>query len=181
MKLGQRWRNSLLLIALILIKFSAAQPLRCKAGCGKYGNCNLETGECVCPFGRSGEACEEDLLPACRRAVDAPGQTTSHTCSRTFIPANECPRQTPFIAAYCGHVNLKPCECIRQCREYLCQPDRDGYPVCDTAIDLKEDRVCFHRTSLGREQTVEVPAKDEEGVEYYRGYLEGDQVPISYE
>jgi hypothetical protein len=41
-------------------------PQRCAPGCEARGNCNADTGECMCPYGYRGPTCEEVLLPACR-------------------------------------------------------------------------------------------------------------------
>ena len=50
------------------------QPFTCDTNCRKFGNCNLETGECECPLGRAGKACENDKLPACRITPESPGR-----------------------------------------------------------------------------------------------------------
>ncbi len=42
------------------------QRKECAPGCTRLGNCNAQTGECECPYGRAGPACETLLLPACR-------------------------------------------------------------------------------------------------------------------
>ena len=42
------------------------QRKECAPGCTRLGNCNAQTGECECPYGRAGPACEVLLLPACR-------------------------------------------------------------------------------------------------------------------
>jgi hypothetical protein len=38
----------------------------CHMECSTYGNCNHETGQCDCPYGRTGVACKEMFAPACR-------------------------------------------------------------------------------------------------------------------
>ncbi len=42
------------------------QRKQCAPGCTRLGNCNAQTGECECPYGRAGPACELLLLPSCR-------------------------------------------------------------------------------------------------------------------
>jgi hypothetical protein len=39
---------------------------QCGPGCTKYGNCNHETGQCDCPYGRFGNDCQDMFAPACR-------------------------------------------------------------------------------------------------------------------
>ena len=143
----------IVLLALASASASLAQK-KCHRDCIKRGNCNAETGKCECPFGRTGEACEQDLLPACRATLDSP--------------------------AYCGHVSLKSCDCIRQCHSYVCVTEPDGFIACETLSDMRSDRPCFERTRLGAAQTVDVPAEDEPDVIYYAGYRNGSQHVISY-
>jgi hypothetical protein len=40
----------------------------CHLECSTYGNCNFETGQCDCPYGKTGPACKEMFAPACRWA-----------------------------------------------------------------------------------------------------------------
>lgn len=145
---------SLVVLASISRQATAAKvdALPCPDGCTKYGNCNSATGECECPFGRAGKACEEDLLPACRL--------------------------TPESNAYCGHVWIKPCQCIQQCREYLCEAD------CDAWINLNPGRHCFEREGIAEKehQTIDPPSENETGVKYYRFALNrAEYQEISYQ
>ena len=39
----------------------------CAPGCEVHGTCNHELGRCDCPAMRSGEACEYNMVPSCRR------------------------------------------------------------------------------------------------------------------
>ena len=128
------------------------EAVPCPDGCTKFGNCNAATGECECPFGRTGKACEEDLLPACRL--------------------------TPDSHAYCGHVWIKPCQCIDQCRKYLCQGNE-----CDAWINLNPGRHCFEREgTLHQKGMIDPPFENETSVKYYRFALDRAQYQeISYQ
>ena len=70
---------------LFILTSAQGALLSCPKGCIKYGNCNGETGNCECPFGRGGEACEIDLLPACRLSPEAPGQYFFQPLSIEYI------------------------------------------------------------------------------------------------
>ena len=120
----------------------------CEKNCEKFGNCNREFGRCECPYGRDGDACEIDLLPACRLAKDGP--------------------------AFCGPASLKSCECLRQCFHYICnltQPH--GVQLCDSLVRLDNERMCFERStqSFDRKRVNDPPSINESGVKYYKGFL----------
>lgn len=57
---------------LLAVELARSQPFECESSCTKWGNCNPETGKCHCRWGRSGDNCEIDALPACRLTPDRP-------------------------------------------------------------------------------------------------------------
>ena len=128
---------------------------QCPKNCEKHGNCNRETGQCECPFGRGGEACQVDLLPACRLAPDAP--------------------------ASCGHVSLKPCECLRQCFKYLCDTNNLTMAKhCDTLTRIDDNRLCFEREGRKYNETRnDPPSVRESHVRYFKGFRPSAQQELS--
>ena len=88
----------LALLFVICLQSAAGQPIQCDPSCSKWGrflagvgaavgmiqvsssqpcapragNCNLETGKCQCRWGRLGDNCEVDALPACRLTPEHP-------------------------------------------------------------------------------------------------------------
>jgi hypothetical protein len=77
------------------------QRRECAPGCTRLGNCNAQSGECECPYGRAGPACETLLAPACRwssqlLALDArrrwPSAAGRRSCSCSCTDA-AAPRQ----------------------------------------------------------------------------------------
>ncbi|GIL47983.1 hypothetical protein Vafri_4706 [Volvox africanus] len=66
----------------------------CAPGCTNRGNCNFETGQCECPWGYAGPACEVDRMSACRQTQDDPGS--------------------------CGTLWPKSCECYQACQRLYC-------------------------------------------------------------
>ena len=134
--------------------FGFVQPKKCHRDCRKLGNCNLDTGECQCPFGREGAACEIDHLSACRPDPEGP--------------------------AYCEHVMLKPCQCYRQCKAYTCNTD-EGH--CHPNFDLlRRDglHTCYERPALGDAQVADQPAEEEPDVLYYRGFEKDAKQNLTY-
>lgn len=75
----------------------------CAKGCENRGNCNRETGECECPFGFVGPACEKLIYPACRSA------------------------DTPDALPWYGYITPKSCECYRQLEAPV--EGRHSYPI----------------------------------------------------
>ncbi|KAG1665073.1 hypothetical protein FOA52_012492 [Chlamydomonas sp. UWO 241] len=73
----------------------------CVDGCGTVGNCNLETGNCECPWGRTGPGCAVDLLPHC------------YSSAERVMPS-------------CGTYVPKSCQCYRECFDFLCRTNRTG-------------------------------------------------------
>ncbi len=77
---------------------TASSHSRCHANCTKRGNCNLETGQCDCPFGLAGRWCEQLLVPACRlvnltlQAAEAQGHGLLLTCAQGSHRNCECYR-----------------------------------------------------------------------------------------
>jgi hypothetical protein len=82
---------------------SDSQPVqsghkRCHPDCTKRGNCNLDTGQCECPFGLAGRACSQLLLPACRlvnltlEEAEAQGHALLLTCAQASHRNCECYR-----------------------------------------------------------------------------------------
>ena len=131
--------------------FNASFAKECHPDCTQIGNCNIETGECQCPFGREGAACEIDHLSACRPDPEGP--------------------------AYCEHVMLKPCQCYRQCKAYTCNTD-EGH--CHPAFRLNNENTCYERPALGDAQVADQPAEEEPDVLYYRGFEKDAQQNLTY-
>ncbi|PSC72509.1 exostosin-like glycosyltransferase isoform B [Micractinium conductrix] len=108
-------------------------------------NCNPDTGECQCPYGRVGPACATDMLSACRLKPDGP--------------------------ANCGFTTTKNCACWRQCERFHC---RDGYCELPRQTIPPDDRTCFMREGVPLEQqTSRPPDRDEAGVKLFMGWREG--------
>ena len=83
------------------------------------------------------------------------------------------------IAAYCGQVALRPCDCVRQCQDYLCHADGKNGKGCDTLSDLREDRPCFEWLPTRKKNITETPAKETKDVQYYSGIdmLKREEMP----
>ncbi|EFJ41257.1 acetylglucosaminyltransferase [Volvox carteri f. nagariensis] len=67
---------------------------QCAPGCTDRGNCNAETGDCECPWGYTGQACEVDRMAVCRQTPDDPGS--------------------------CGTLWPKHCDCYQTCQRLYC-------------------------------------------------------------
>lgn len=126
---------------------------KCHRECSKYGNCNLETVQCECPFGFEGDYCEVDRLSHCRMSPRGP--------------------------VTCGWVSLKSCECIEQCRQYLCP----SLQHCHDHHYHLHDTKCFTRNNSILESGdgyLSPPDPKEAGVQYYRTNFTG-KTPITSE
>ncbi|KAG1676352.1 hypothetical protein FOA52_001147 [Chlamydomonas sp. UWO 241] len=70
------WRSSGLLVACLLggllSAWSESEGKSCSPGCEEIGNCNRELGVCECPIGRTGPACEQWIMGACRPSAESP-------------------------------------------------------------------------------------------------------------
>ncbi|GLI67688.1 hypothetical protein VaNZ11_011952 [Volvox africanus] len=116
----------------------------CHPDCTKRGNCNAEDGRCECPFGYTGPTCDEPLLPACQ--------------------------QGPGLEPFFGLLASRNCECLRQANRFFgCSPTNE---TC-TLVSMSFHEVqCFSFTGkVPSEQWSQMPAMDEEGVEYYKGWI----------
>lgn len=88
----------------------AAAARACAPGCSAHGNCNLWTGECECPHGWHGRACERMVLPACR-VGDSSADVRRMMAAMLVTGAAAAP--------YVGPLS---CDCVRQAialRHYL--------------------------------------------------------------
>jgi hypothetical protein len=177
--------NNLLAIAIALFLingnvgsrnsfFASAQPFSCGKECYKFGNCNQETGECECPFGRIGKHCHKDQLSACHLSPTGP--------------------------AYCDGFTLQSCECLAQCQDYLCPDgvcdtlsDLGPHRVCYSREEQKQkgkkakpNSSADGNGSSGKEAKddqilkIGVPYENETGVSYYLGYYPSFRTKISY-
>ncbi|KAL4444653.1 hypothetical protein ABPG77_002470 [Micractinium sp. CCAP 211/92] len=88
---------ALVLVLAARLRAERTGPGVCHPDCTKHGNCNSDTGECICRYGWVGKACEVDALSACRLEPDGP--------------------------ATCGWHKTMNCHCFRQCKQFHC---RDG-------------------------------------------------------
>lgn len=71
----------------------------CAPGCELRGNCDRESGRCMCPWGYTGDACDVDQMGVCRQTEDDPGS--------------------------CGLFFPKNCECMRACYRLYCRYGTD--------------------------------------------------------
>jgi hypothetical protein len=97
---------------------SDSQPVqsghkRCHPDCTKRGNCNLDTGQCECPFGLAGRACSQLLLPACRlvnltlEEAEAQGHALLLTCAQASHRNCECYRWAELTCMYISTANSR--------------------------------------------------------------------------
>ncbi|KAI3430530.1 hypothetical protein D9Q98_005123 [Chlorella vulgaris] len=134
------------LLALLLCGAVAlaedAPPLKsCPAECSKHGNCG-DNGECMCPFGRTGQACETDFLAPCRLGPDSP--------------------------ATCDFTHPQSCECVRRCREYGCPTvGTNGTKTCHWQIGEDDIVGCFERPGVQPDQQYSAVPEKKEAAKYF--------------
>lgn len=131
------------LLVLLLAAQAVAQPFECAPGCTERGNCNPDTGDCICPYGYVGKACEVDALSACRLAPGSPA-----TCSERVT---------------------QNCECLRQCERFHC---RNGVG-CGRYIPGHGRGCFMREGVPPEQQTNKAPEEGEAGVKYYKGWKPG--------
>ncbi|CAF3647499.1 unnamed protein product [Rotaria sordida] len=118
--------------------------------CSRYdcygGSCTNERGSarCVCPSGRTGNHCEDDicvLYPCANHGQCVPEGVTRRCICPTPYYGDDCreyTRHNPCENVYCGY---------GQCREGHCEC-YTGYtgPTCEIAPDLCANINCYHGT-----------------------------------
>ncbi|KXZ54166.1 hypothetical protein GPECTOR_5g263 [Gonium pectorale] len=121
--------------------------------CTKYGNCNAETGECMCHFGFTGPSCQEPVLPACHSTKPVNGLNTS-------------------VPLYGGDYP-KNCHCLKQLQRIACTDPRHWYDYykCNQAVfwNWKAVRCYEYKDKPAEEQLSDPPEPAQGGVVWKRG------------
>lgn len=136
----------------------------CPAGCELNGNCNRALGVCECPVGYTGPNCTQAMWPSCRLAPEPAWveQKSELYCTSGWYPSS--------------------CACLEQCAAFVCPNGTQS--SCDReSFDMSASK-CFVRTrpvDVSNESGTfaewdggsDFPGEVEEGVKYYRGWLQG--------
>ncbi|GLC68059.1 hypothetical protein PLESTF_000640400 [Pleodorina starrii] len=126
------------------------QRKECASGCNDRGNCNFETGQCECPWGYTGSACEVDRMAACRQTQDDPGS--------------------------CGTLWPKHCECYLACQRLYCEKTADGLQSTFCSHELGEfieNARCWVHRDPAAPVSSRLPVNFRAETAWYRHYPRG--------